>query len=126
MEESAHSPARDPTAPARLLTLADAAAQLADEARRALAWVSATVAQLDMLARVGALTAAEEAPAVAPAEPEPVRREPPPGARLLALEMAMAGGTREEVRSALTRVYDDVDPSGLLEEVFAPTSAASG
>ena len=123
MEESGRSPARDPTAPARLLTLADAAAQLADEARRALAWVSATVAQLDMLARVGALTTAEE-PAAAP-QPEPVRREPPPGARLLAIEMAMAGGTRDEVGSALARVYDDVDATALLDDVFAPTTAAS-
>jgi hypothetical protein len=80
-----------------------------------------------------------------PPEPAPVpRREPPPvrrpepvqsapepprrvddksdarfdGARLVALQMAVAGSTREEVHAELQRAFRLADPSSILDDVF--------
>ncbi len=40
------------------------------------------------------------------------------GARLVALQMAVAGSTRGEVASLLKRQYDIVEPHGILDDVF--------
>ena len=80
------------------------------------------------------------APPVAPAaprRPDPLDRapEPPPttangptvedtsdarfdGARLVALQMAVAGSTREEVAAELQRAFRLQDPSSILDDVF--------
>jgi hypothetical protein len=63
--------------------------------------------------------------------PEPVQSAPEPprrvddksdarfdGARLVALQMAVAGSTREEVHSELQRAFRLADPSPILDDVF--------
>jgi hypothetical protein len=63
--------------------------------------------------------------------PEPVHSAPEPsrrvddksdarfdGARLVALQMAVAGSTREEVHSELQRAFRLADPSPILDDVF--------
>jgi hypothetical protein len=63
--------------------------------------------------------------------PEPVQSPPEParrvedhsdvrfdGARLVALQMAVAGSTREEVHSELQRAFRLADPSSILDDVF--------
>ena len=71
-------------------------------------------------------------PAAAPVRrPEPVQSAPEParrvedhsdarfdGARLVALQMAVAGSTREEVHSELQRAFRLSDPSSILDDVF--------
>jgi hypothetical protein len=72
-------------------------------------------------------------PAAAPRarRPEPVQSAPEPprrvddktdarfdGARLVALQMAVAGSTREEVHSELQRAFRLADPSSILDDVF--------
>jgi vacuolar-type H+-ATPase subunit H len=66
-----------------------------------------------------------------PPRPEPVQRAPEParrvddhndarfdGARLVALQMAVAGSTREEVHAELQRAFRLADPSSILDDVF--------
>ena len=55
--------------------------------------------------------------------PEPVQTAPEPprrvdGARLVALQMAVAGSTREEVHEELQRAFRLPDPSSILDDVF--------
>jgi hypothetical protein len=63
--------------------------------------------------------------------PEPVQSVPEPsrrvddhsdarfdGARLVALQMAVAGSTREEVHAELQRAFRLTDPSSILDDVF--------
>jgi hypothetical protein len=58
------------------------------------------------------------------AAPEPQRRVDDKsdarfdGARLVALQMAVAGSTREEVHSELQRAFRLADPSSILDDVF--------
>lgn len=71
----------------------------------------------------------EPAPAQ-PRRPEPVQTAPEPprredksdarfdGARLVALQMAVAGSTREEVYEELQRAFRLQDPSSILDDVF--------
>ena len=40
------------------------------------------------------------------------------GARLVALQMAVAGSTREEVHAELQRAFRLPDPSSILDDVF--------
>ena len=77
-------------------------------------------------------------PAPAPVRrPEPVQSAPEPprrqedqsdarfdGARLVALQMAVAGSTREEVHSELQRAFRLADPSSILDDVFGGTRRA--
>lgn len=77
-------------------------------------------------------------PAPAPVRrPEPVQRVPESprtvddqsdarfdGARLVALQMAVAGSTREEVHSELQRAFRLADPSSILDDVFGGTRRA--
>jgi hypothetical protein len=73
----------------------------------------------------------EPAPAARARRPEPVPSAPDPqrrvddksdarfdGARLVALQMAVAGSTREEVHSELQRAFRLADPSSILDDVF--------
>lgn len=66
-----------------------------------------------------------------PPRPEPVQRVAEParrvddhndarfdGARLVALQMAVAGSTREEVHAELQRAFRLADPSSILDDVF--------
>ena len=74
---------------------------------------------------------AEPAPAPRARRPEPVPSAPEPalrvedkndarfdGARLVALQMAVAGSTREEVHAELQRAFRLGDPSSILDDVF--------
>jgi hypothetical protein len=73
----------------------------------------------------------EPAPAPDAPRPEPVQSAPESprrgddksdarfdGARLVALQMAVAGSTREEVHSELQRAFRLADPSSILDDVF--------
>ena len=72
----------------------------------------------------------EPAPAPQVRRPEPVQSSPAPrqvedhsdarfdGARLVALQMAVAGSTREEVHAELQRAFRLSDPSSILDDVF--------
>jgi hypothetical protein len=69
-------------------------------------------------------------------EPEPVAEEPEPaakepaapagegheGARLIALNMALNGSSREETAHYLSENFDLDDPESLLDEVYARVS----
>jgi hypothetical protein len=63
-------------------------------------------------------------PAPVESAPEPPRRVDDKsdarfdGARLVALQMAVAGSTREEVHSELQRAFRLADPSSILDDVF--------
>jgi vacuolar-type H+-ATPase subunit H len=69
-------------------------------------------------------------PEPVPRDPEPPRVPEPPrrvedksdarfdGARLVALQMAVAGSTREEVHEELQRAFRLQDPSSILDDVF--------
>ena len=76
-------------------------------------------------------TRREPAPVPHVRRPEPVQPAPEPprrvddksdarfdGARLVALQMAVAGSTREEVHSELQRAFRLSDPSSILDDVF--------
>ena len=78
--------------------------------------------------------AVTEAPAPAEEEPAPVAEEPasPPasaaggtgheGARVIALNMALNGSSREETAHYLSENFDLDDPEALLDEVYARVS----
>jgi hypothetical protein len=90
-------PARDAGASARLLALADELAEHTEEARRRLAALGITVERLAALAESGA------------ARPDAAERHQAsplsPTARLIAVELALAGEPREQVAGLLTRVF---------------------
>ena len=84
------------------------------------------------------------APPPEPRRPEPLRRAPAPvsradngpraddpgdarfdGARLVALQMAVAGSTREEVHAELQRAFRLDDPSSILDDVFGARRAGA-
>jgi hypothetical protein len=74
--------------------------------------------------REPAPTAHVRRPEPVPSTPEPPRRVDDKtdarfdGARLVALQMAVAGSTREEVHSELQRAFRLADPSSILDDVF--------
>jgi hypothetical protein len=47
------------------------------------------------------------------------------GARLVALQMAVAGSTREEVHAELQRAFRLNDPSSILDDVFGARRAGA-
>jgi hypothetical protein len=70
--------------------------------------------------------------------PDPVPRVPEPprrvedksdarfdGARLVALQMAVAGSTRDEVHEELQRAFRLQDPSPILDDVFGTRRAGA-
>lgn len=61
---------------------------------------------------------AEPAPAAEPAEPAVAGRRDLSAARLVAIEMAVAGRTRDEVDDHLRTAFDVDDTRALLDDVF--------
>ena len=59
-----------------------------------------------------------------PATTEPRADDDQLGARLVALQMAVAGGARGEVEVHLRRTFDLVDCSSILDDVFGPGTDA--
>jgi hypothetical protein len=118
------APGRDPTSPARLLALAEELAARTHDARHQLDALADAVERT--LAGPGAATGAEGA--------GPSRGRPGPTAedlraataRLVAVEMALAGATRGEVSDVLARAFGTADDR-LLDEVLgeAPPSGAA-
>ena len=116
------APGRDPTAPARLLALAEELAARTHDARH----------QLDALAdaveRALAGAAAARRPQAAGARPGPTPEDLRAAtARLVAVEMALAGASRTEVADVLARAFGTADER-LLDEILggaAPRPAAS-
>lgn len=122
--------------PARLLALIERVALQAAEIRRRLDLLSAAVdrAEADLGAGPAQAPAAPvEAPAPAPqaavpptapapAAPAPAApasaTQPGDAARLVAIEMAVAGASRLEVRDRLTNEYGVEDVTTLLDSVF--------
>jgi hypothetical protein len=100
-------PSRDPTAPARLLALAEELAVRAHDARRQL---DAVAEALDRVVPGGAARLAGGQDG-ALAAPDPV-------VRLVAIEMAMAGATRADVADVLARDFGRDDTDALLDGVF--------
>jgi hypothetical protein len=100
-------PARDAGASARLLALADELAEHTEEARRRL---------MALAPRVERLAALAEAPATAaePHQPSPLS----PTARLIAVELALAGEPREQVAGLLTRVFAIDDANAALDDLY--------
>ncbi len=64
------------------------------------------------------------APETAPPPPAEERREPDDqlSARLVALQMAVAGGNRGDVEGHLRQTFGIDDPSSILDDVFGPGS----
>jgi hypothetical protein len=107
-------PARDPSAPARLLALADELVQRTAEARRRLDELGMTVDALAGLAVARPADAQPKAAGRPPAAPLS------PTARLVAVELALAGEPREQVASLLQRVFG-VEPDradAALEDLY--------
>lgn len=136
----APSPAEAPD-PLRLLQLVDHVVAQAERAQQRLeeldSAVSALAARLDV-AFASTTTPADPAVPYLPADPsapagvagapltEPAAGGPSPisdGARLVAIEMAVAGFTRNEVRERLAREYAITEMSAMLDEVFGEGSA---
>jgi len=88
---------------------------------------SPVVAALEELERVEDAQTGQRT-TVEPAETEKGRRngeraagdshDPTESGRLVALQMAVAGGTRSEVEAHLRRAFDLVDPAAVLDDVF--------
>jgi hypothetical protein len=103
-------PARDAGASARLLALADELAEHTEEARRRLEALGLTVERLATLA---------EAEAAAPVPAEHQRATPlSPTARLIAVELALAGEPRDQVAGLLTRVFAIDDADAALDDLY--------
>jgi hypothetical protein len=100
-------PARDAAASARLLALADELAEHTEEARRRLSTLAPAVERLAALAQAPA-AAAE------PHQPSPLS----PTARLIAVELALAGEPREQVAGLLTRVFAIDDADAALDDLY--------
>jgi hypothetical protein len=96
-------PAPDPAA--RLLTVVEAVAARAEEARRRLDELSATLD--DLAGRVGE-AGAEASAAVALSAPM----------RLVALELAVAGAGRAETAQRLRSQFPGQDATAVLDDVF--------
>jgi hypothetical protein len=60
-----------------------------------------------------------EVEAVAAKAPDVSVPEPPEGARVIALKMALDGSTREETARYLSENFELTDPDALLDEVYA-------
>lgn len=93
----------------RLLSLADAALAQADATARAVE---------ELLDAVGA-----RRPAPTPSRPAPTVEATLDSARLVAIEMAVAGRSREEVGAHVRACYDLADVEALLDDVFGPVAA---
>jgi hypothetical protein len=97
-------PAPDPAA--RLLTVVEAVAARAEEARRRLDELSATLD--DLAGRVGDGDVAPARAAIEPSAPM----------RLVALELAVAGAGRAETAQRLRSQFPGQDATAVLDDVF--------
>ena len=100
------SPAPDPAA--RLLTVVEAVAVRAEEARRRLDELSATLD--DLAGRIDGAPRVDAAPGAAPASP----------ARLAAIEMAVSGATRAQAAQRLPSQFPGLDLTLVLDDVYGP------
>jgi hypothetical protein len=103
-------PARDAGASARLLALADELAEHTAQARRHLAALGLTVERLAALAESGAA-----APAAAESHQASALS---PTARLIAVELALAGEPRDQVAGLLTRVFAIEHADAVLDDLY--------
>ena len=116
---AAHAP-RPPVAPTPRTTAAHAPRPAAPPVRP----VAPAPAPAPAPRRQPAPTAHVRRPEPVPSAPEPPRRGDDKsdarfdGARLVALQMAVAGSTREEVHSELQRAFRLADPAAVLDDVF--------
>ena len=110
--------------------------QLADRVRNELSALRADLEELRAVgegmasAREEAAEATEAAATPAPAAPAPEEAAPAPkpapagqeGARVIALNMALNGSSREETAHYLSENFELEDPEALLDEVYARVS----
>jgi hypothetical protein len=73
----------------------------------------------DAASAAGASPPADAPPAAEEAAGEGERRRPNEGARLIALNMALGGSSREETARYLAENFALDDPDALLDEVYA-------
>jgi hypothetical protein len=93
-------------------------------ARRVVRLAEAALAQVDAARRSVHELLDELGPArAAPASAGPGVEVGLDSARLLAIEMAVAGRSREEVGVHVRGAYDVVDVEALLDDVFGPRAA---
>jgi hypothetical protein len=102
-------PARDTGASARLLALADELAEHTEEARRRLTALAPTVGRLAALAESQAAERAAEHLHASPLSPT---------ARLIAVELALAGEPREQIAGLLTRVFAVDHADAALDDLY--------
>jgi ABC-type transporter Mla subunit MlaD len=105
--------------------------RLADSVREELSALKADLEELRAVKEgIGAAPPAPEAPPQP--EPEPVVATPAPptaqgegfeGARVIALNMALNGSSREETARYLSENFEIQDPEALLDEVYARVSS---
>jgi predicted nuclease with TOPRIM domain len=102
---------------AELRQVAEKAGALVRAAQDLRASLDSLADELREAARAGPPAAAE------PRAAEPDRLEDngdvPEGARLVALDMVLAGAAREDVAARLRQEFDLADPGPLLDDVFA-------
>jgi cell division septum initiation protein DivIVA len=108
---------------------ADAEREARERVAHAAAAADRLVAAVDRLraeaerlhAEVAALRSEADAPA--PVEPERARSDDEAAARIVALDLALAGAPREEADRRLAEGYELPDRAALLDEVYAAAGA---
>lgn len=119
-------------AAAHLVALSEAVERIAEEIETADAGHRRTLPpQLEAHARLPEDTGAREAETEPDAEPEPVPEERAPSAandaaRLVAIEMAVAGDTREGVGRRLREEFGIRDPKRILDDAFGREPGGPG
>jgi DivIVA domain-containing protein len=99
-------------------------AHAAAAADRLVATVDRLRAEAERLqAELAALRTETEASPPAPAAPEPARSDDEAAARIVALDLALAGAPREEADRRLAEGYELPDRAALLDEVYAAAGA---
>ena len=131
---------RDPTASARLLDAASEVDRRAERARQRVDELEQTLTELAAALASHEATVTEQR---VPAAPAPVATAPPrthaaqppyaapavrlraravaDGARMLAIELAVAGATREAIAAQLQQRFGVSDPEEILDGVLMPT-----
>jgi hypothetical protein len=92
--------------------------RLAADALRSVGELAVTLSELAQTLRASDAPAADPPAAPAPAAAPPAPGPLPASARLLAIEMAIAGHGREAVGAALEQRLGKPPPAALLDEVF--------
>jgi DivIVA domain-containing protein len=109
----------------RLAHAADAADRLVAAVDRLHGEAERLQAELSGLRTEAAAAPQAPAPAAAPAEPvaEPARSDDEAAARIVALDLALAGTPRDEADRRLAEAYELPDRAALLDEVYAAAGA---